>query len=450
MNEESRMHSKLFYGDMKKTYRTIDYGKGVYLYDKGGNRYIDAAGGAMVVTIGHGVEEIAQAMSNQARKVSFAYPAQFRNEPQEELSQKLINMAPSGFARVYFSSGGSEANEAAIKITRQYQLERGKPSKYKIVSRWKSYHGGTLATLSIAGRTVSRKPYLPLLSEFPKIPAPYCYRCPYSLDYPRCGIECALELERVIKLEGDEYISAFIAEPIIGSTAPGVTPPKEYYPIIRSICDRYDILFISDEVVMGVGRTGNNFAINHWGVVPDIITIAKGLASGYVPLGATVINERIADAFTKGSGNFNHVFTFAGNPVSCAVGLAVQEYVEKHKLVERAADMGKYLHETASELRAMPIVGDIRGKGLYLGIELVKDKKSKNPFEKDFKVAQSVARKCFENGIIVLAGVGGMVDGVLGDSLVVCPPYTINEEEIDKVIGRIKKSIEEVLFEMRV
>jgi adenosylmethionine-8-amino-7-oxononanoate aminotransferase len=435
--------SKLFYGDMKKDYPTINHGKGVYLYDREGKAYIDAAGGAMVVTIGHGVEEIAKSMVKQAEKVCFAFPAQFRNEPQEKLAEKVIDLAPRGFSRVYFASGGTEANEAAIKIARQYHLEGGRPSKYKVISRWKSYHGGSIAALSITGRTVTRKPYMPLLIEFPKIPAPYCYRCPYDSAYPTCGVQCAHELERIIRLVGAEYISAFIAEPIIGSTAPGVTPPLEYYPIIRSICDRYEALFIADEVIMGFGRTGRNFCIEHWDVVPDMITCAKGLASGYAPLGGTVIHEKIVNAFLRGSGNFNHVFTFAGNPISCAVGVAVQEYVEKHRLVERVRVMGEYLFRKLSRLEDSSIVGNIRGKGFYAGIEFVKDKRSKQPFEKEAAVGKTIAKKCFEKGVIVHAGVDGMVDGELGDSLVICPPYIITEKEVDQVVDTIGKSIEE-------
>jgi len=433
--------SRLFYGDMKKEYPTIRYGKGVYLYDTKGKAYIDAAGGAMVVTIGHGVMEIAEKMKAQAEKVCFAYPSQFRNEAQEQLADRVIRMAPHGFSRVYFSSGGTEANEAAIKIARQYHLETGNPTKYKVISRWKSYHGGSIGTLSLTGRTVTRKPYMPLLLDFPKIPAAYCYRCPYESTYPSCGVQCAHELERIIKLQGEEYISAFIAEPIVGSTAPGITPPKEYFKAIRAICDKYNVLFICDEVVMGVGRTGATFCINHWDVVPDIITCAKGLASGYAPMGGTLLHEKIVDGFLKGSGNFNHVFTFAGNPVSCAVGLAVQEYVEKNDLIKKAKSAGEYLHDKASKLYELEAVGDVRGKGLYLGIELVKDRKSKEPFDKKTQMAISVTKKCFEKGIIILAGVDGMVDGRVGDSLVVCPPYIIEPKEMDRVIDGIRESI---------
>jgi adenosylmethionine-8-amino-7-oxononanoate aminotransferase len=262
--EELRKNDCIFYRNLNRVYPIIEHGQGIYLYDTDGNEYLDFGSGIAVVNIGYNVPEVIQAMADQSQKASFIYSAPFTNEPQIRLSKKIIDLAPEGMSKVIFVSGGSEAVETAIKLARQYHLERGKESKYRIISRWTGYHGNTLGALSASGRPSWRYHYTPYLQNFPHIHPPYCYRCPYEKTYPECNVFCAHELERVINFEGADYISAFIAEPVIGTSATGVTPPPEYYPIIRDICTRHDILFISDEVITGFGRTGANFGIDHW------------------------------------------------------------------------------------------------------------------------------------------------------------------------------------------
>ncbi len=434
----------IFYRNMKRSYPLMERAEGVYLFDSKGERYIDGVGGIAVVSIGHGVKEVLEAMTEQAKKVCFVYNGQFISEPAINLAKEIVTLAPSGFSKVFFVSGGSEAIETALKMARQYHLETGYPSKYRIISRWTSYHGNTIAALSLSGRTQWRKLFIPYLLNFPHIAPPYCYRCPFAKKYPHCGIDCAYDLERIIKLEGPDSISAFIAEPIIGTTAPGVTPPPEYYKIIRRICDKYNILMIMDEVITGFGRTGRNFGINHWDVIPDIIVAGKGISSGYAPLAAVIAHERIYEAFVKGSGVFAHGYTYVEHPLSCAVGLAVQQYIERNNLVERSAHIGSLMLQKLSRLSELPIVGDIRGKGLLLGIEFVKDKEKRTPFERELQVQEKIVERCFEKGLILVPGVSGNVDGILGDQIQITPPFIISKEVVDKLIDILKESIIEV------
>ena len=434
----------IFYRNMGKSYPLMERAEGVYIFDSKGRRYVDGVGGIAVVNIGHGVKEILESLIEQAKKVCFIYNGQFITAPAINLSKKIVTLAPPGLSKVFLVSGGSEAVETALKMARQYHIETGHPSKYRVISRWTSYHGNTIAALSMSGRSPWRKNFIPLLLNFPHISPPYCYRCPFGKEYPHCNIDCAYDLERVVKLEGPESISAFIAEPIIGTTAPGVTPPPEYYRIIREICDKYNMLMIMDEVITGFGRTGKNFGINHWNVTPDIIVTGKGISSGYAPLAAVIAHERIYDAFVKGSQLFTHGYTYVEHPLSCAVGLAVQKYMEKNNLVERASRIGSLMLEKLSRLSELPIVGDVRGKGLLLGLELVKDKENKTPFERELQVQEKIVDRCFEKGLVLVPGVPGNVDGVLGDQIQITPPYILTEEVMDKLIDILEESIAEV------
>lgn len=429
---------------MRKSYPLMERAEGVYIFDSKGGRYIDGVGGIGVVNIGHRVKEILEAMVEQAKKVCFIYNGQFITEPAINLAKKVVELAPPGLSKVFFVSGGSEAVETALKMARQYHVETGHPSKYRVIARWTSYHGNTIGALSMSGRPSWRKNFIPLLLNFPHIAPPYCYQCPFGKEYPSCGLECAYDLERTIKKEGADSISAFIAEPIIGTTAPGVTPPPEYYRIIREICDKHNVLMIVDEVITGFGRTGRNFGINHWDVTPDIIVTGKGISSGYTPLAAVIAHEIIYEAFVKGSGNFAHGYTYVENPLSCAVGLAVQQYIEKNDLVERSARIGSLMLEKLSGLGELPMVGDVRGKGLLLGIEFVKDKKKRTPFERELQVQEKIVDRCFEKGLILVSGVPGNVDGIVGDQIQITPPYIITEEVMDKSIDILEESIIEV------
>ncbi len=434
----------VFTRHLGKTLPTIQRGEGIYLVDENGKRYLDGSGGPAVVSIGHGVGEVIEAMTEQARKVCFPYAGNFISEAQIELSKKIIEFAPEGMSHVYFVSGGSEATEAALKLVRQYHLAKGQSSRVKIISRWQSYHGGTIGALSLSGHTPRRMDYLPYLMEVPHIMPSYCYRCPLDKEYPACDIGCAYDLERIIKQEGQGSVAAFIAEPIVGNTLGAATPPPEYYPIVRRICDQYGILFIADEVITGFGRTGKNFGMDHWNVIPDLVITGKGTGSGYTPLGAVVIHEKLYEALSKSNRPaFFLGYTYAGNPLSCAVGLAILRYIEKNGLVERSARMGKHLFERFSRIGELPIVGDVRGKGLLLGVELVRDKNKKTPFARAQKISETITRRAFEQGLILMSG-AGTADGVSGDHLVISPPFIINEEQIEELAVILEKVILEV------
>lgn len=434
----------IFHRSLKSNWHHVSHGDGVYLFDTEGKQYLDACAGVHVVSIGHGVPEIADAMAEQARKAAFTY-SHFLNPSQIDLAKKIADMIPGDLSRVFFTSGGSEATESALKIARKYHLETGNPQKYKVISRWQSWHGNTLGALSMSGRTSWRQDYVPYLQNFPHIHPPFCHHCPYGKTYPECGLRCADELERVIQQEGADYISAFIAEPILGTSAPGFAPPPDYYPTIRDICDRHNILFILDEVVTGFGRTGKNFGIEHWpGVIPDIMTTGKGLSSGYTPIAATIAREHIYEAIHKTSPSFVHGHTFGGNPLSCAIALAVQNYIEKHNLVAQCAQRGDEMLTKLQPLHDLPIVGDIRGKGLLIGIEFVADQNTGAPFDPAKGITSKIVNRAFEKGVLLMPGAPGLINGVSGDHIAISPPFTITSSQVDDVIRVVKESITEI------
>lgn len=432
----------IFELEMKKDHPVFVKAEGIYLYDSKGKRYIDGIGGAIVVNIGQGVKEIIDVMTKQAQQMSYVLAFHYKSEPQKELAEKIAEWAPEGLSKVFFVSGGSEANESALKLARSYHIETGNPSKYKVISRWQSYHGNTIGALSMSGRVHWRHPYTPYLLDFPHISPPICYRCRYELEYPQCDVICAHELERVIKVEGPQNVSAFIVEAIIGGSSGAAIPPPEYFPIVRSICDKYNVLLIVDEVITGFGRTGKNFGIQHFGITPDIITTGKGMSSGYTPIGAAIAHERIYEGIKNGSGVFFHGFTYGGNPLSCAVSLAVLRYIEEHNLVAQAAEMGDYFLGRSKRLNNLPMVGDIRGKGMLMGIEFVSDKEKKTPFDRRENVAELVAEIAFEKGLIIIPAIGN-VDGILGDFLLLGPPYVMNPSQMDEMIDILEEAIQE-------
>lgn len=438
-----RMDDPVFYRSLRKGYPVADRGEGVYIFDTSGKAYLDGSGGAAVVGIGHGIREITEAMVSQAEKISFVHGSHFTSQSAIDLASKLVELSPKGLTRVYFLSGGSEAVETAVKLARQYQVERGKPNKYKVISRWTSYHGNTLGALALSGHTGRRRYYLPLIQHTPHIVPAYCYRCPFGLDAKTCDLECALDLERTLLYEGPDSVSAFIAEPIVGATAGALVPKNGYFQKIREICDRYDILFIADEVMTGIGRTGKNFGVDHWEVVPDMIVAAKGLSSGYTPLFAVITREEIYQTIKEGSGVFVHGHTYSQNPLSCAIGCAVIDYLIKHDLISRAAKMGEYFLHSLNLLTKHEIVGDVRGKGLFAGIEFVKDKKTKEPFDPKFKLNSLIANRAFEKGLITYPGAGG-ADGIKGDHLLLAPPFIITEEQIDKMVSILDETLVEI------
>lgn len=430
----------VFYRKLTHTYPLITRGEGIYLYDERGKRYIDGSGGALVVNIGHGRREVLQKITEQMEQVSYVHGIQFTTKSIEEYAEALGEVLPRGLERIYFLSGGSEACEAAIKFARQYFLESGQPERWRVIARWHSYHGNTLGALSLSGRIGNRKPYLPLLIDFPHFPPPYCYRCSFGLAYPKCELECAKALENVIQMEGPETISAVILEPIIGATIGAVIPPDGYLSSIRKICERYGILYIDDEVMTGMGRSGKWFAVEHWKVTPDIMVLGKGMSGGYFPLSAMITRTKFVDQMKEKTGEFVHGHTFSHHPVACAAGFAVLEYIRKNELIEKCASRGEYLLNRLEELKAFPFVGDVRGKGLMTAIEFVKDQKTREPFPREAKFTEKVIDSAFDNGLVLYPGTG-FVDGVNGDMVMVGPPLIIEEGQIDEIIDILKKTL---------
>ncbi len=437
-----RNHTAVFYRDLNSSPPVIVRGEGSYLEDSLGRRYLDGSASAGVVGIGHGRSEIWDALARAGDKVTFVYNATFTHPWQEELAERILKMAPAGMAGVYFTSGGSEANESAWKLARQYFVERGKPQKYKAISRWQSYHGVTLATLSLSGRTSWRQIYSPILLPVPHIAPPYEYRCTFCAQLGGCTLQCADDLERTILLEGPDTIAAFFAETISGTTASGLTPHPDYYRRIREICDRYDIVFVADEVLCGYGRTGLPFAISAWNVSPDIITLGKAIGSGYTPLGAMVVNERVRDGFLQGSGRFIHGLTYSGMPSACFIGNRVHEIMVQEDLFTRAARVGPYLEKGLRRLADRhESIGDIRGRGLLWGVEFVADRATRQPFDAIAGFTQRIVSHLRDNGILVAAGMPHSNFGKDGDHIQISPPFTISEHEIDILIDGLDDAL---------
>lgn len=421
--------------------RICDHGEGVYLFDHDGKRYIDFSSSPLACGLGHGDRRIVQAASEQMKKVSICLHFCWINEREGELAERILEKAPGNFTGCQFVNSGSEAVETAIKLVHQYHLERGKPEKHIVISRWQSYHGMSLGALSLTGFTYCREKFGALLFSWPKLDSPLCYRCPYELTYPSCGVTCAKSLDLLISQVGAQYVSAVIAEPIGGATSGATVPVPEYYSIIREICDKHDILFIDDEVICGLGRTGKWFGIEHWEVKPDIIIMAKGMSSVYTPLAAVLIGQEIVSTFEEKKAKFIHHFTTAANPVSCAIGLAVIDIIEKERLVERAATLGEYLHQQAREkLSPHPTVGEIRGKGMLMGVELVKDKETKKPFDPSVQASYQVHKLAMEKGCMVVPRTG-LVQGVMGDQIMIAPPLIISENEIDTALDIVDEAL---------
>lgn len=420
----------------------IDHGKGVYLYDTEGKKYLDGSSGAVTANIGHGVSEIIEAMQEQAKKVSFVYRSQFTSESAEKLAKKVAEMTPGDLNWCFFVNSGSEAVETAMKMAIQYWQEKGIHTKTKVLSRWVSYHGITLGALSLSGHTGRRARFVPLLEDFPVINPPYCYRCPYGLESPSCGSACAQELELAIKRIGADHIAAFIAEPVIGAAGGAIAAPKDYFKIIKKICEDHDILFIADEVMTGFGRTGSMLAMEQWDVIPDIVALGKGMGAGYAPIAAALASEKVIEPILAGTKVVMSGHTLSANPQSCAVSLAVLEYLEKNKIVSQVESKGDYLKSLLLQLKnQFSFIGDIRGKGLMLGVEFVEDAATKTPFSRKAMVTQKIIALAKEKGLLVYpAGAG--IDGVNGDSIIISPPLTITKDEIKELVLLLADSFE--------
>lgn len=417
-------------------------GEGAYVEDIHGKRYLDAASGVQVVNIGYGNRYVVESMKKQLDEFTYGCLIYSTSIPTIRLAKKLSEIAPKGLEKVFFTDSGSDAVETAIKMARQYHFQTGKPIKFKTISRWLSYHGATLGALSATGRTVHRLPFEPNLLRFPHVPPPYCYRCPFGKEYPDCDMECARFVEKTIKLEGADSIASFIAEPIIGTTGAGIVPPDEYFPMIHEICTEHNVLLILDEVLTGFGRTGKMFAAEHWKLVPDILVGGKGVSGGYAPLSFSITKPSVWEAFLgEKQQYFAHGHTYGGNALSCVAALACIEVIEKEKLVERSAVLGEYLRK---QLRSLDhkIIGDVRGKGMMAGIELVKDKKTKKIFTEE-NVGPKVAQAALKKGVIIF-GLKSPCPGVISDLLWITPPLIITKDQVDTIVEVVDQSISEV------
>ena len=414
--------------------------EGVYLYDDKGNRIIDASGGAIVCSIGHGVAEIVDIAAKQMKKVAYVFRRAFQSPELEEAASRVCEATNGDMDRVFFVSGGSEATETAVKLARKYHIDNGNPSKFRVISRWQSYHGATMGALSWSGFTSRRAEFTPYLNDFVHLPPTYCYRCWYGKSPETCGLECAQALENEILCLGPETVSAYIAEPVSGHALGAAFPPDEHFKRIRKICDKYDVLMILDEVMNGVGRTGKWFAYQHHGVVPDIIALAKGLSAGYYPVGAAVVRAKIHDTIAGKSGIFGSGHTYGGNPVAAAVVCRVIDYLNEHNLVERCAAMGAYLAAKLETLKSHPTVGDIRGRGLQWGVEFVKDKATKEWLDPQLHFSQQIQDEALLRGVHIESSFG-CDRGQAGDMIIFGPPFIITEEQIDELVGVIDETL---------
>ncbi|MGH7906272.1 MAG: aspartate aminotransferase family protein [Candidatus Binataceae bacterium] len=417
--------------------------QGAWLYTEDGRRILDAGAGAVVVHIGQGREELAQLAAEVVGRVNYVVPI-WDTIDRDRLSARLKRWTPPGLSRFFFTSGGSEAIEAAIKFAILYHRARGNPGKRKIISRQFSYHGNTIAALS-AGSNARRADYEGVLIDWPKIPPSYCYRCPWEKTYPQCDIDCANALQDEIERNGADSIAAFLAEPMMGSSG-GVAPPvKEYWPMLAEICKRNDVLLIADEVMTGFGRTGRRFAVDHWKIAPGILVGGKGLTGGYMPMGMIAVDERLVEECERAGKDFMF-YTYSSHPLACAIGDRVLEIMEREHLVERAEDVGARLGaRLKEELSGHPMVGDIRGTGMFWGIEFVRDRIAKTPFPPPAgRVTRRVIEAALERGLFVYPS-SGMAGKAGGDAVMITPPFIIGDPEIDFIVATLRSTFDSVM-----
>jgi adenosylmethionine-8-amino-7-oxononanoate aminotransferase len=418
-------------------------GSGIHLFDEAGKRYIDASGGAAVSCLGHGHPKVIAALKAQVETLAYAHTSFFTSEAAEELADTLIAAAPPGMARAYFVSGGSEAVEAALKLARQYFVERGEPERRVIISRRQSYHGNTLGALAAGGNEWRKAPYKPLLIDVPLIAPCFAYHFRADGESEEAyGLRVAGELEAEIRRQGPGTVAAFIAETVVGATAGAVTAVPGYFKRVREICDRHGVLLILDEVMCGMGRTGTLHACTQEGVVPDLMVLAKGLAGGYQPIGAVLVQGKIYDAFAQGSGFFQHGHTYGGHPSACAAALAVQRVLRDDGALARVAPLGERLAAALTErFGNHHHVGDIRGRGLFRAIELVKDRATKAPFDSGLRLNARIKAEAFARGLMVYP-MGGTIDGQRGDHVLLAPPYIIEPAQIDEAVDLLGQAVD--------
>ncbi|MGK9164954.1 aspartate aminotransferase family protein [Inquilinus limosus] len=435
--------TRILHRQIHAEYPTAAGGKGIEIVDAEGRRYIDASGGAAVSCLGHGHPEVIAALHAQLDRLAFAHTSFFTSEVAERLADRLIEDAPAGLSHVYFTSGGSESIETALKMARQYFVETGQPQRRHVIARRQSYHGNTLGALATGGNEWRRAPFRPLLIETHHIDPCFAYRLqePGESDEDYAARAAQALEDKILEL-GPETVAAFVAETVVGATMGAVPPVADYFKRIRAICDRYGVLLVLDEVMCGMGRTGTLHACTQEGIAPDLMTIAKGLGGGYQPIGAVLLSRRIFDAFAHGSGFFQHGHTYTGHPMACAAGLAVQEVIRGERLLDNVAAMGARLARRLGErFGNHPQVGDIRGRGLFLGIELVADRSTKAPFDPALKLHARIKREAMARGLMVYP-MGGTVDGVQGDHVLVAPPFIVGGAAVEAIVERLGDAVD--------
>lgn len=415
-------------------------GQGIEVWDEDGRRYVDASCGPQTTNVGHHHPRVIEAMRAQMDEICFAFRSHFKNAPAERLADRLaVRGAPSGLERAFFCSGGSEAVEGAIKLARQYALARGEATRFKIVSRLPSYHGATLGALSLTGDPAMFAPFAPMMPVHPKIRAPFVAERPAGMSADEAALMYADELEAAVVNQGPDTVLAFIMEPVGGAATGGLVAPDVYYRRIREICDRYGLLLIYDEVMCGSGRTGRYLAAEHWDARPDIVAMAKGLAAGYVPLGAVMAPAAMIDA-VEAAGGYAHGHTYSAGPLACAAGLAVLDVLEQDGLIDNAARMGDLLKARLEGLLDdFPFIGEVRGRGLMLGFDVMADRERRIPLPPELNAGESIAQACYDRGLIIYSR--RMLGGVRGDHFLVTPPLNVTEGEVDEIVGLLRQGL---------
>ncbi|MDP9583833.1 UNVERIFIED_ORG: adenosylmethionine-8-amino-7-oxononanoate aminotransferase [Burkholderia contaminans] len=421
-------------------------GDGIEIIDSTGKRYIDACGGAAVSCLGHSNQRVIDAIKRQVQQLPYAHTSFFTTDVAEELADRLVDAAPAGLEHVYFVSGGSEAIEAALKLARQYFVEKGELQRRHFIARRQSYHGNTLGALAIGGNAWRREPFLPLLIEAHHVSPCYAYRDQHAGETDEAYAQrLADELEQKIVELGAENVAAFVAETVVGATAGAVPPVRTYLKKIRAVCDKYGVLLILDEIMSGMGRTGYLFACDEDEVAPDLLTIAKGLGAGYQPIGATLVSDRIYRTIVDGSGFFQHGHTYLGHATACAAALEVQRVIAEEKLLDNVKARGEQLRASLrAHYDAHPHIGDVRGRGLFVGVELVRDRDSKAAFDPALKLHAAVKREAMQRGLMVYP-MGGTIDGVNGDHILIAPPFVCTAQQIDTIVERLSGAIDAAL-----
>ena len=437
----------MFHRSLRHEYPFAVRGEGVYLYDRDGRRYLDASGGAAVSCLGHSDRAVTDAIARQLKTLPFAHTSFFSNEPMEALAARLVEGAPRPLAKVYFTSGGSEAMEAALKLARQYHLEKGEPERVHFIGRRQSYHGNTLGALAVGGNAWRRAPYEPLLMRATHVSPCYAYRDQRAGESDAAyGERLAGELEREIERLGPRTVIAFVAETVAGATLGAAPPVAGYFKRVREVCDRHGVLLILDEVMCGMGRCGTLWAFEREGVVPDMVTIAKGLGAGYQPIGALLVGSPVYEALARGSGAFQHGYTYIGHAAACAGALAVQRRLRDDGLLARVQPMGELLgRELRRAFAEHPHVGDIRGRGLLWALELVRQRDLKQPFDPGERIHARVKQEALNQGLLCYP-MGGTIDGVRGDHVLLAPPYTIEPEQLEELREKLAAALQRALI----